>query len=411
MKKFIIPLVVVAMVVGLIFAGCVPGRAPEVTPAKPVKASDVPELQKAITAGCLDPNLAMNPFGEDFAIKPDGTPYRIADVDIFVYCDWCFNQVQLFGSLITRAGGIHTLYDVAFILDRQIATIEDIVATRSADAILVSPVQEYQIAPACEWAADAGIPVFACIQPIYSDTIVNFCGHDYAGRYVPGFGADSIGQWYVDYVERTGQPLHIYELWGDRAHESSCLRHEGFRKGLAEHPLITVTESPDSHYSAELMGQFVMDALTANPEIRAWFQHGGGTSGGIEALRTIGRLYPVGDPNHVIIATNECDTEILMAMDEGFVDAFCTNSPLPQVNVTVHHVFNYLVLGQSLPKETWMPMVVITPENSWTERQFGGPAAWPRLPHGAWDLWPVVDVSELGIEVPTKERRMELMGY
>jgi hypothetical protein len=47
-------------------------------------------------------------------------------------------------------------------------------------------------------------------------------------------------------------------------------------------------------------------------------------------------------------------------------------------------------------------MVVITPDNSHTARQFGAPAAWPRLPHGTWDLWPVLDLSEIGVEMPKK---------
>jgi ribose transport system substrate-binding protein len=353
----------------------------------------------------------MNPWGTDFFKKPDGSPFRVADVDIFVYCDWCFNQVQLFESLFNRAGGWTGTYDVAFIMERQVSTIEDIVATKSADVILVSPVNEYQIVPAVEAAVDAGIPVFACIQPVYSDKVTNFAGHDYAGRYVPGFGTDSIGLWYVDYVESTGNPVHILELWGDRAHESSNFRHEGLHKGLQDHPLITVTESGDSGYNTDIMGEYVLDALTADPTINAVFQQGGGTSGPIEALRTLGRLNPVGDPDHVIIATNECDTEILAALDQGFVDAFCTNSPLWQVNATVQAVMHSIMIGNDVPKEIWVPMIVIDETNSWSAKQGGGPAAWPRLPHGNWDNWPVLDCTEMGIELPTMEMRKTIAGY
>lgn len=411
MKKFVIPLLTIAIVVSIIFGGCVPGRAPEVTRVKPEKASDVPELQGIIAMGCLDPNILMNPFGEDFAIKPDGTPYRIADVTVFLYCDWNFQGCAYMDSMIRRAGAIPTLYDPNFVLDRQIAMVEDITATKSADAMLIQPVEEYGIVPCLELAADAGIAVFVVTTGAYTDKVISYSRHDYAGAHIPGYGCDVVGQWYVDYVERTGELVHVYELWGTRGMETSRLRHEGFHRGIANHPLITVTESPDTAWATEIMGGFLMDAMTADPTINATFQHGGGTSGLIEAVRTLGRLYPIGDPNHVIIATNEDDTEIVDVMDEGFIDAFCTNSPMCQHSIAVCNVFNYLVLGQSVPKENWMPMQVITPENTRTQREFGLPAAWARLPRGTWDLWPVADVSEVGITIPTTALRKQLMGY
>ena len=377
MKRFIVPLVAVA-IAAMLLAGCTkpaptPAPAPTPTPAPaPVpaptptpapapapapaanlglQAKDVPQLQPIIAEGSLDPNLYMNPWGKDFALKPDGNPYQVADADLFVYCDWCFNQVQLFDSLLSRAGAVHTLYDVNFNLDTQVSVIENVIATKSADAILVSPVNEYQIVPAVEKAANAGIQVYACIQPVYSDKVINFAGHDYADRNLPaGQGTDAIGKWYSDYANAINKPIHILELWGSRATESSNFRHEGFRKGIGDNPLITITESGDSNYDTTLLGQFTMDAFTADPTFNACFQQGGGTSGPIEALRSLGKLYPVGDPNHVIISTNECDTEILAAMDQGYVDAFCTNSPLPQANATVQNLLTAWFSGIMCPK-------------------------------------------------------------
>ena len=412
MKKFIIPLLTIAIVVSIIFGGCVPGRAPEVAKVKlGEKASDVPELQGLISMGCLDPNILMNPFGEDFAIKPDGTPYRVADNTIFLYCDWNFQGCAYMDSMIRRAGAIPTLFDPGGSLDRQIAMVEDMTATRSADAMLIQPVEEYGIVPCLDAAAEAGIAVFVVTTGAYSDNVISYSRHDYAGDYIPGQGCDIVGQWYVDYVERTGESVHVYELWGTRLAESSRFRHDGFHKGIANHPLITVTESPDTAWSTEVMGTFVMDAMTADPTINATFQHGGGTVGIIEAIRTLGRMYPTGHPDHVIIATNEDDTEIVDAMDEGYIDTFCTNSPMCQHAIGVCNMFNYLVLGQSVPKENWMPMQLITLENTQTQREFGLPASWSRLPKGAWDLWPVADVTEYGLEFPTLAKRMELMGY
>lgn len=436
MNKLFIPLLVVVALVTIPIVGCTQSSAPETTPTpapspdpapspEPAPAptpepeapddmiysSDIPELQELIDEGSLRPDLPLNPFGVGFATKPDGSRYEVADVNLFVYCDWCYNQTELNSSLLTRAGAKTNAYDANFDLAKQMSIIEDLIAYQGADAIIVSPVQEYQIVPAVEKAVDAGIPVFVQIQPVYSEKVTNFAGHDYGADYIPGYGTDTIGQWYVDYVEMTNEPIHVFEMWGSRSAESSVLRHQGFHKGLDNHPMITVTESADSNYVTELMAEFVLDAMTADPTINAVFQQGGGTSGPIEALRSMGLLNPIGDPNHIIIATNECDNEIVEAMYEGYVDAFCTNSPLPQVNVSVCQILNNMVLGQSVAKENWMPMVVVTPENISTIQQFGAPAAWAKLPYGKWDLWPVLDVTELGVNIPTMEQRKELQGY
>ncbi len=69
------------------------------------------------------------------------------------------------------------------------------------------------------------------------------------------------------------------------------------------------------------------------------------------------------------------------------------------------------MMGNDVPKEIWVPMIVIDETNSWSAQQGGGPAAWPRLPQGNWDNWPVLDCTEMGIELPTMEMRKATVGY
>ena len=96
MKRFIILLLTVAVIVSIVFAGCTRlGGGVTPTPEEELLAKDVPELQGNISTGCLDPELPLNPFGADFLTKPDGTPYRITYINIFVYCDWCYNQGEI----------------------------------------------------------------------------------------------------------------------------------------------------------------------------------------------------------------------------------------------------------------------------------------------------------------------------
>jgi hypothetical protein len=62
-------------------------------------------------------------------------------------------------------------------------------------------------------------------------------------------------------------------------------------------------------------------------------------------------------------------------------------------------------------------MFLVTRENIDSFSVYGVPAAFPRLPGGQFDIWPVADTSgdflglDYGIETPTKADRMELLGY
>jgi hypothetical protein len=50
-------------------------------------AADVPELAEFVANGQVDGDLLMNPY-EDFALKPDGTPFRIPVVTACLVDEW-----------------------------------------------------------------------------------------------------------------------------------------------------------------------------------------------------------------------------------------------------------------------------------------------------------------------------------
>lgn len=401
MKKFATLLLTVAVVAGLIFAGC--AKAPEVP-----EAPAVPEVEEHVPI-MTEWGLELNPY-EGLAIKPDGTPYLFAHAPFFLGVDFMVNAEGIVESLIRRAGGDYITFDAGMDAEKQIAYVEDLIATKHPDAIIMMPVDEHMLAPVCEQAMEAGIDVYVWGFDLVTEVGKGMFG-DVCRDWEVG-GSDKVGEYFVNYAEETGEHLYIYELWGLRSMDLDQERHRGFRSAVDQCDLITVTESPDCHWSDEEAANLVMDAFTAYPEFNALYAHGGGGTGAIEGLDAIGRLVPPDDPKHVITAFNDCDTVTVETLDAGKLDAFGTHQSWDLCDVVVKLAFLHTILGKEVPGDTDIPMKVITRDNIDTEegKVLGAPV-YPRMPIGQWDLWPVLDASELGIETPTKAMRLELRGY
>ena len=324
---------------------------------------------------------------------------------LFVSVDPMAKYVNNMHSLIDRAGGEWFTFDPAYDAQKQIAWVEDVIAVRKPDAILMQPINEALLAPSVDKAAAAGIPTFSWDFDTFSDYTVSTIWDHFRGD----FGSNLLGEYFIELAEKNNQQINVFEIWGDMSVDSSHARHEGFHSAVDGHPLITVMESGDLGWtSVELASSYVMDAFTAHPELNGTYQHGGGNAGSIEGLRAIDRLLPLGDPNHVYISTNDSDTSGVIEMDKGFVDAFANHGGWHISDVTPKIAFTYVVLGQPVPRFVNLPIFVVTPETLNDVYFFGALAAYPRMPEDP-DLWPVLDYSPIGIETPTSD--MKGTGY
>jgi ABC-type sugar transport system substrate-binding protein len=356
----------------------------------------------------VDPGLELNPYGEDLAIKPDGTPYKIGmgwvvmDLDVIIFLSGYMK------SLIERAGGEYLTHDAQFSADLQVGWLEDRAALKDVDMVILHAVDEHMTVPATDACVDAGIPVMAWDAIVRSDRVFTKFYHDFAG---PG-GTEVLGKYLVDIAESTGKEINVLATWSSYSMEMMQFRHAGFERGIGDHPLVTVFDPGVETASADPATQdVVMDWFTTHPELNALFVDGGGSTGGVEGLRALGRLLPPDDPNHVYVTTHDQDTVIIDAMREGTVDA-CTSHPDPPYSdIPVKMAFTFLVLGQPVDPVVTPPMGLITGDNVDSVKLFGMSAVYPDLPPHRWDDWPVLDTSEIGIVTPTKELRMQYMGY
>jgi len=353
--------------------------------------------------------LPLNPFGKKFAVKKDGTPYKFACSVLFLGVDTLSQGEKLQKSLIQRAGGEYIFFDPGLDPQKQIGWMEDLITVQKPDVIIFQSVNEKMLVPAVEKAAVAGIPSVIWDIDVFTDKKVSFILHDFAGEK----GSNQVGKYFADRATKANKKLHILEIWGQRSLQTAQDRHTGFHKGVDSCELIKVTESEDSNWSPEKAADIVANSLTADPTINAVFSHGGEAPGVVQGLRSINRLLPLDDPNHVIVATNDIDPLVAKSIDDGLVDACGSHQACDLMDVATQVAFHHVVLKQkamTIPKRIAVPMYVITKENINNLKMLGLPT-YPKLPTKAWDKWPPHDCSEIGIPYPTIEMRKKLLGY
>lgn len=379
MKKFIILLATVAMVAMLIFAGCAraPAPAPELRGFGPMKG---------------------------VAVKPDGTSYTFEYLAPFLGFEFMVCSDNVIHSLIKRAGGEVRTHDAAGSLDAQFAAFEDAIVKRP-DTIFFSTMGTKAIWPFVDKAVAAGIPVYDYDHVSYHPDII------FSVQFDREEGGRVMAQWLVDYAKETGEPLNVYHIWGNSATEADQESYRGTLGAFEGQPLITMRESPSTMYESEAAMDFVLDAFPAHPELNAVMTQYAMTSGIIEALRTIGRLYPVGHPDHVVIICYSSDPEVVRNTREGSVDGSCMVSPWEEADMFIKGMLTSRCLGRPLPvQQIITPAYMITIDNI-DEARWEAPLIWSdmMMAEPDYDKWPLLDTSELGLYIPTRD--MKEPGY
>jgi len=377
MKKFVLPMLVAVTLVGAVFSGCAkPAAGPGATPS---------------TTGSLPPNPMAG-----VAVKPDGTQYKLAYTPPFLVAEWCYVGDEVIKSLVKRAGGSITSLDPNSSPDKQLAIVDDFI-TMGVNGIMILPVDSSSIVPAIQRANNAGIPVFDCTNPIDDPSIVTSVS---GGNYQMGYEA---GRFLANYAKQTGKPMIVFELWNLRSMQSLHERAQGFADAVAKEPLVKqVIESDDTGYSNDTTMSLLADAFTAHPEINAVFSQGAVVNGIVQGLKAINKLYPVGDPNHIVVTTIDEETDTDMAVRDGWFDATTMHSAWELNDALTKLALMYVCCGnKDIPKEVIVPTYSITAANMNSPR-WGEPALTGFMQHANFDLWPILDLpADLGVKTPT----------
>ncbi|MFC1956885.1 sugar ABC transporter substrate-binding protein [Chloroflexota bacterium] len=413
-KRFAIIIGLAVLVSMLVSVGCAPGAKEPVGPIQWTTQGKLDAYQAQVVDKGLveDPNLPLNPY-DGLAVKPDGSPFNFGSSELTMSDEIHINISGYMRSSIERASGTFFLQDAKFRVDEQVAFCEHIIATKRFDGLIIQAGDEDMLVPVCEKLEAAGITVVDWDTQLNSDKVTHVCYHDFLGPAGTRMMAAPLIEYAQEYKARTGEPLSVLEMWAIRDLQLLIDRHTALHDEVDKYPdLFIFYETPDNLVSEDTAAAHVRDAFTVHPEIMAIWDDGGGGGGPAAALRSLDRLFPVGDPNHVYLGMHDNSPQAYEGMQGGWVDNMTTH-PLPDYGdyppkaMLLAAVCKYT----PLPKRLVLPTTLLTADNYETKYQHGVIATYQLLPPTQWDIWPVLDTTALGVPTPTLDLRKEYAGY
>lgn len=384
------------------------------------KPDFIPEEEWGSIKTLIDPSVVQwHPY-KGLAVKKDGTPFKVLDLRLWMGDDYQVAAHHLLKTQLEEAGAEYSMLSAEFDASAQARMLEDAIATKAYDAVFLHPLDPGGIASTVEKATAAGIPVYNWITPVPTDKKTAFAGYKADTMDANG----QIGAKFLELAKASGatkeNPYRVLEIWGFRSAPLCVERHRGLVMGLGDSGIVEVVESVDTAGAPEAQIKAIQDAFARYPDIKGIYPQFGDAGATIEALRSVGKLAPMGDPNHVAVILQDIDKAMLTPLRDGTFDATVSNNPWHQVDVMMKQFFWHTVLeqpltddGKGLPKDVFLPMPFLTKDTIDTQaaHMWGGTVAFTDMPLGKWEYWPVLDTKSIGLPTPTLEDRKRLLGY
>jgi ABC-type sugar transport system substrate-binding protein len=384
------------------------------------KPDFIPDDEWAKMQTLIDPSVvSWHPY-KGIAVKKDGTPFRVLDLRLWMGDDYQVVAHNLLKAQLEDAGAEYTLLSSEFDAPAQARMLEDAIATKAYDAVILHPLDPGGIAETVEKAEEAGIPVYNWVTPVKTDKTTAFAGYKADTMDANG----QIGAKFLELAKSIGatkeNPMRVLEIWGFRSAPLCVERHNGLVMGLGDEGIVEVVESVDTAGAPEAQIKAIQDAFARYPDIKGIYPQFGDAGATIEALRSVGKLAPAGDPNHVMVILQDIDKAMLTPLRDGTFDATVSNNPWHQVDVVLKQFLWHTVLqqpltedGSGLPRRVMLPMPLLDKDTIDTEKahMWGGTVAFTDMPLGKWEYWPVLDTTSIGLPTPTIEDRKRLLGY
>jgi ABC-type sugar transport system substrate-binding protein len=335
-------------------------------------------------------------YGEPFAFKPDGSPYDISVCYVVMTCEEMVNYEAVLRTNFQRAGAQYSMFDAQFNSDIQIAYLEDLASVSPPDICVIHPTNELAVVPAADKLAATGCKIYTFDLPLHTESVISSVHHWHEGPAAAG-GGGLIGEKWIEVAEATNKKYKVIDIWCMRSMLFSQQRHESMWNYVKDHPLIEVVESIDNGGSEEVTSQIFIDNFTADPEMNGIYMQCGGQAGVISALRSIDRLLPIGDPNHVTVITYEGALPVMQEMEKGNIDYVMTHGPWDVTDTTAKVVLWNAVCGVEMPQNIVPPMYLLSADtlNS-TDHFMYGALYWTQMPAADWEKWPILDTETPG---------------
>ena len=200
-------------------------------------------------------------------------------------------------------------------VETQVSQINDLI-TSDCDVIAIYSADADGVVPAVKASNAAGIPIIAVDRGINGGEILTTIASNNIsdGRDVANyFGMKTAGE-----EEGSVKVLHII---GNLSSTAQKERADGFRIGCEQWGQLKIVDEVATDADADRIYNAVVDAFKTNPDIKAIFvPYDQLLSPVVSALQEIGKYYPQGDPNHVMLGAVDGATEQLEWLSQGIND-------------------------------------------------------------------------------------------
>ena len=148
---------------------------------------------------------------------------------------------QLLKSQLEEAGAEYTLLSSEFDAPAQARMLEDAIATKAYDAVILHPLDPGGIAATVDKAEAAGIPVYNWVTPVKTDKTTAFAGYKADTMDANG----QIGAKFLELAKAAGatkeNPYRVLEIWGFRSAPLCVERHNGLMMGIGDSGIVEVS--------------------------------------------------------------------------------------------------------------------------------------------------------------------------
>jgi ribose transport system substrate-binding protein len=286
-----------------------------------------------------------------------------------------------------------TIHDPAGDSMKQFSMIEDLLG-KKPDAVAMAPVEPESMVPLVERLAEAGIPSFACDLQLRSPELVCNVRND------PHAMGEAAGLYITDCAKDLGEPLTTYIIYGMlQMITQAPPRGQGFKDAVAATDLVTWIDGPDCGWVEPQACDAVMTSFAAHPEYNAIYEMGAMCGGVVEGLRAIDRLYPIGDPNHVVVICNDESKSVIEHIESGYVDGAVTHSAHKDIDTMFKAMLTHIILGQDVAKTIIVPSTVLSNKDIGTTEWLNS-WGYLMLHEVPWDEWPIGEWGLISTPTP-----------
>jgi ABC-type sugar transport system substrate-binding protein len=234
------------------------------------------------------------------------------------------------------------------------------------NAIVVVPVDSQAICASVKKATDAGIPFFTIDRAPIGCKVVMTVQSDnaLAGKQDADGVAAFLKQKYGDYKGT------VLELQGDMGQNVAQLRSSGFVNELKQYPNITIIQKATAWDSAKFQ-QATLDVV-GSQQIDAIYMHSDtvGSAPVFAALDQLGKKKPVGDPDHIFVASIDGSPTGLQFIRDGWMDMMASQ-PGPDMGILTDYIDLTLkgtaITAGTVTKEgaLWSPATIVSTDTGW----------------------------------------------